>query len=150
MKKFLIIFISALIIGFGAFYAFVYFFSFSEGDRAGKLVKISKKGVLFKTYEGIISQGVAGEQTFLFSVLDNQEESIEMLKSYQGQHVKLHYKERFRTFAWWGDTRYFVTDVTLLKGNNNTISTNSNFDTEEEIKELKARVRKLEEIIEEL
>ena len=150
MKKFLIIFISALIIGFSAYYAFVYFISFSEGDRAGKLVKISKKGVLFKTYEGIISQGVAGEQTFLFSVLDNQEESIELLKSYQGQDVTLHYKERFRTFAWWGETRHFVTEVALLKDNNNTISSDSNFDTEEEIKELKARVKNLEEIIEEL
>lgn len=150
MKKFLIIFISVLIIGLGIFYAFAYFFSFSEGDRAGKLVKISQKGVLFKTYEGIISQGVSGEQTFYFSILDNQEEAIERLKQFQGQYVKLHYKERFRTFAWWGDTRYFVTKVELLKTRNNTENLNSDFDIEEEIKDLKSRVRTLERAVDDL
>jgi len=119
MKKFLSIFVIVLIIGFAGFYSFAYFITFSEGERAGKLVKISRKGVVFKTYEGILSQGDSDQQIFYFSVLDNQKEAIENLKKLQGQMVKLSYVERFRTFRWWGDERYFVNNVQAL---NNDIS----------------------------
>jgi hypothetical protein len=26
----------------------------------------------------------------------------------EGQYVKLSYIERYKTFAWWGDTKYFI------------------------------------------
>jgi hypothetical protein len=29
----------------------------------------------------------------------------------QGQYVKVTYIERYKTFPWWGDTKYFVTEV---------------------------------------
>jgi len=143
MKKFIIIAIAVIIVGFSAFYAFVYFVPLSEGSRSGKLVKISKKGVFFKTYEGIVSQGVSGEQTFYFSVLDNQEEAIEKLKSLQGQYVEISYVERFRTFAWWGDTRHFVSDVKKIKDTNNE----ADVDLNNEISKLKIRIKKLENIV---
>lgn len=110
MKKFLIISITVIFIGFAGYYAFIYFFSFSQGYRAGELVKFSKKGVLYKTWEGQISQE-ATQPLWKFSVQDNEPEVIEKLKSLQGRHVKLTYKERFKTFPWLGDTHYFVTAV---------------------------------------
>ncbi len=109
MKKFLYILLAIIIIGFSAYYAFVYFVPYSQGYRAGELVKFSKKGVIFKTWEGQISQGVSEAQVFYFSVQDNEPEVIEKLKKLQGKTVKLTYKERFKTFPWLGDTKYFVT-----------------------------------------
>ena len=38
-------------------YYFNYMAVYSEGNRAGKLIKFSKKGWLFKTYEGELNQG---------------------------------------------------------------------------------------------
>ncbi len=110
MKKFLVYFLIILVVGFAGYYAFIYFFSFSQGYRAGELVKFSKKGVLYKTWEGQISQE-ATQPLWNFSVQDNEPEVIQKLKNLQGKHVKLTYKERFKTFPWLGDTHYFVTEV---------------------------------------
>ncbi|SHI51276.1 hypothetical protein SAMN04488096_102183 [Mesonia phycicola] len=96
-----------------AYYAFVYFVPYSEGTRAGELIKFSSRGVMVKTWEGQISQGISGAQIFSFSVLDKDEEVIEKMKQYQGEYVKLTYVERYGTFVFWGDTKYFVTDVEL-------------------------------------
>ncbi|MES2748440.1 MAG: 6-phosphogluconate dehydrogenase [Bacteroidota bacterium] len=94
-----------------AYFTFVYYATYSDGDRSGELIKLSRKGVVFKTYEGEISQGISGAKIFSFSVLDNNTEVIEQLKQLQGQYVKISYIERYRTFPWWGDTTYFVTTV---------------------------------------
>lgn len=93
------------------YYAFIYFVPYSKGVRSGELIKISNKGVLVKTWEGEISQGISGAQIFAFSVLDKDQEVIEKLREYQGQYVKLDYTERYATFFWLGDTKYFITDV---------------------------------------
>ncbi|MFT4645780.1 MAG: hypothetical protein ACI8ZX_002199 [Planctomycetota bacterium] len=103
-----------LVIGvllYAIYYAFIYFVPFSEGYRAGELIKISNKGVIFKTWEGEISQGVSEAQIFEFSVQDNEETAIALLKDMQGQQVKLTYIERYATFPWLGDTKYYVTKV---------------------------------------
>ncbi|MBE15151.1 MAG: 6-phosphogluconate dehydrogenase [Dokdonia sp.] len=94
-----------------AWYAFIYFVPYSEGTRSGELIKFSNKGIIFKTWEGEISQGISGAQIFSFSVLDSEREVIEKLEAYQGSYVKLTYIERFGTFSFWGDTKYFITDV---------------------------------------
>ena len=115
MKKF----ISLLLLGFiligGIYYAFIYFVSFSEGVRSGELIKVSHKGVIVKTWEGEISQGISGAQIFAFSVLDKDKDVIEKLKEYQGQYVKVNYTERYATFFWLGDTKYFITEVEAEK-----------------------------------
>lgn len=106
---FKILFAGALL--FGIYYAFIYFVPFSEGYRAGELTKITNKGVFIKTWEGGISQGVSESQIFEFSVQKNEEAVIALLKDMQGQQVKLTYIERYATFPWLGDTKYFVTKV---------------------------------------
>ncbi len=119
MKKFLLILSAIIILGFSGYYAFIYFFSFSHGYRAGELVKFSKKGVIFKTWEGQISQE-ATQPLWNFSVQDNEPEVIQKLKNLQGKNVKLTYMERFKTFPWLGDTKYFVTDVVQTDIKDNT------------------------------
>jgi hypothetical protein len=111
MKKILFLFIGGLFVLLAAYYAFIYFVPYSEGVRSGELIKISRKGVIAKTWEGEISQGISGAQIFAFSVLDKDKEIIKKLKEYQGQYVKVSYTERYRTFFWLGDTRYFITEV---------------------------------------
>lgn len=111
MKKVLGIIIGSALFLLAVYYAFVYFVPYSEGLRSGELIKISRKGVLVKTWEGEISQGISGAQIFAFSVLDKDQEVIQQLQDYQGEYVKLTYVERYATFFWLGDTRYFVTRV---------------------------------------
>jgi hypothetical protein len=100
-----------LVIGTAFYFTFVYYITYSEGVRAGELIKVSNKGILFKTWEGEMSQGISGAQIFSFSVLDSDKKVIADLKTYQGQYVKVTYVERYITFPWWGDSNYFVTNV---------------------------------------
>ena len=111
MKKILAVIIGSIILMAGLYYAFIYYVPYSEGVRSGELIKISHKGVMVKTWEGEISQGISGAQIFSFSVEDNEEQVIKDLQEFQGRYVKVTYKERFGTFFWLGDTKYFVTKV---------------------------------------
>ncbi len=111
MKKILFYGLAIIMAIIIAVYAFIYFVPYSDGIRSGELIKISHKGVLIKTWEGELSQGISGAQIFTFSVLDKDKEVIEQLKDFQGQYVKLNYIERYATFAWLGDTKYFITKV---------------------------------------
>lgn len=111
MKKILMLTLTAIVAVFLLIYAFIYYVPYSEGVRSGELIKISRKGVVAKTWEGEISQGISGAQIFSFSVLDKDKETIEKLKEYQGEYVKLEYVERYATFFWLGDTKYFITKV---------------------------------------
>ena len=111
MKKILALIITAIILIAGLYYAFIYYVPYSEGVRSGELIKISYKGVVVKTWEGEISQGISGAQIFPFSVEDRNENVINNLQKFQGRYVKVTYKERFGTFFWLGDTKYFITKV---------------------------------------
>ncbi|TNJ43467.1 6-phosphogluconate dehydrogenase [Tamlana fucoidanivorans] len=103
--------IIGLVVIFIGYFCFLYFAKYSEGVRAGELVKFSRKGVIIKTWEGEISQGVSDSQFFRFSVEDSENKVIKDLNDLQGQYVKLYYYERYKTFFWLGDTKYFITKV---------------------------------------
>jgi uncharacterized protein YxeA len=111
MKKILGIITGVLVLSVICYFTFVYYATYSEGVRSGHLIKFSHKGVAFKTWEGELSQGLSGSQIFSFSVMDNQKEVIDDLKNMEGQYVKATYIERYKTFPWWGDTRYFIIAV---------------------------------------
>ena len=111
MKKILLMILGGLLAIYLLYFAFVYFVPYSEGTRAGELIKFSHKGIVVKTYEGEISQGISGAQIFKFSVMDQEQEVIEKMKKHQGQYVKLSYVERFSTFFFWGNSKYFITEI---------------------------------------
>jgi hypothetical protein len=111
MKKFLLKLSGILILIAIGYFSFIYFVSYSEGIRAGELIKFSHKGVIVKTWEGKISQGVSDELSFIFSVEGKETKVIEDLQRLQGKHVKLYYFERYSSFFWLGDTKYFITKV---------------------------------------
>ena len=90
--------------------------SYSEGERAGFMQKLSKKGWLCKTWEGELSlvalPGAAPEK-FLFTVRDNA--VADKINRQVGQRVALTYEEhRGLPTSCFGDTAYFVTDVKLV------------------------------------
>ena len=111
MKKTLFYILGAIFFLFISYFAFVYFVPYSEGTRSGELIKFSRKGVIFKTWEGEISQGISGAQIFQFSVLDKDEDVVKALQENEGKYVKLTYVERYATFIFWGDSKYFVQNV---------------------------------------
>lgn len=111
MRKFLMIMALVLVVSVAGYFTFLYTATYSEGVRSGELIKVSRKGIAFKTWEGEISQGISGAQIFTFSVMDSEEKVIADLQELEGQYVQVNYVERYRTFPWWGDTRYFITEV---------------------------------------
>lgn len=118
MKKFLIVFALLLIILSGAYFAYTQY-AYSEGVRAGMLVKFSKKGYIFKTYEGELNLGGVSQQNqtimnnmWEFSVKDKS--VAEKLMGKEGERVQLHYKEINKNFFFQGDTRYFVDSVSVI------------------------------------
>ena len=95
--------------------------TYSEGTRAGQLIKISKKGVVLKTNEGELNMGglrvgAANDglegNLWQFSILD--EDVLNELQASEGKRVKLTYKERYRSMPWQGDTNYFVVAVETI------------------------------------
>ncbi len=115
MKKILAIVGLLLVVGLLIYY-FVAGMTYSEGNRAGQLIKISKKGVVFKTYEGELNLGdmemMASGNKWEFSVMDDA--VYEDLQQYEGQKVSLAYRQVFHSFFWQGDTEYFVVGVEPL------------------------------------
>ncbi|MCK5815975.1 MAG: 6-phosphogluconate dehydrogenase [Flavobacteriaceae bacterium] len=111
MKKILIKIGVGLVVVLIVYVLFIYFASYSKGYRSGELVKISERGVVFKTWEGTLSQGVSDELQFHFSVEGGDKEVIESLKNSQGKSVKLTYIERYDTLFWLGDTKYYIKEV---------------------------------------
>jgi hypothetical protein len=111
VKKYFYRTLMLLVVAFFGYFTFIYFVPYSEGQRSGELIKISKKGVVFKTWEGEMSQGISGAQIFTFSIGSKNSEVVKRMEELQGKYVTLKYIERYRAFAWWGDTRYFVTSV---------------------------------------
>lgn len=96
--------------------------SYSKGDRAGYLFKISEKGFLFKTYEGELNLGGMNTQSeamvgkiWNFSVRRNNTAVYDKLVELQGKRVKVHYSQPFKVFFWQGESEYFVDDVSEIK-----------------------------------
>lgn len=116
--KFLIKSFIVILFIVAGYFAFIYYVSYSDGVRAGELVKFTHKGIIFKTWEGEISQGVSEAQIFKFSVEDGETKVIDDLNKYQGRLVKLTYFERYKTLFWLGDTQYFISKVELNTINN--------------------------------
>jgi len=110
MKILIKILVGVLLVFIG-YFCFAYFVTYSKGVSSGDLVKFSKKGVIFKTWEGKLSQGVSEELQFNFSVEKGNEQVIKDLQNLQGTYVKLTYIERYQSFFWLGDTKHFIKKV---------------------------------------
>jgi hypothetical protein len=98
-----------------------YYFTYSEGYRAGLLQKFSRKGTVFKTYEGeMILSSVLGSrdvtiasEKFFFSVIDKS--LAPQFDTLQGSIVVVHYRQKNKAVFWRGDSPYLVDSVKLKK-----------------------------------
>jgi hypothetical protein len=114
-------FIALILIVTAIFIYWKYFYTFSDGYRAGLLQKFSHKGNIIKTYEGemILSSvssnanvAIASEK-FYFSVTDKN--LAQQLDTIQGRMVIVHYKQKNGVLFWHGDTEYLVDSVKPLR-----------------------------------
>jgi hypothetical protein len=109
-----------VVIGFIAIY-WKYFYTYSEGYRAGLLQKFSSKGTLFKTYEGeMILSSVSSNrdvalasEKFLFTLTDKK--LVRQFDTLQGDIVIVHYRQKNGVVFWRGDSQYLVDSVKIKR-----------------------------------
>lgn len=94
-----------------------YFYTYSEGYRAGLLQKFSSKGTIFNTYEGemILSSisstrdvALASEK-FYFTLVNRN--LVRTFDNLQGKEVIVHYRQKNGTLFFRGDSEYLVDSV---------------------------------------
>lgn len=130
-RKRIIIGVTALLLILTVFVYFRYYFVYSEGTRVGILYKFSRKGTIFKTYEGeMMLPGIRNKSrdasmssnTFNFSVSD--EALAKKLMQSQGMEIELEYCYYNRPLPWRGDSydgekgQYMVQKLVRIKDEN--------------------------------
>jgi hypothetical protein len=89
--------------------------SYSSGERAGWVQKLSNKGWVCKTWEGelsLVSLPGSTAEKFFFTVHDDA--VAKDITRHIGKRVALHYEEKVGLpTSCFGETRHFVTAVTL-------------------------------------
>ena len=112
LKSLTILLVSAIAL----FSLYVYIalnWSYSSGERAGFLQKVSHKGWICKTWEGelsLVAMPGAAPEKFLFTVRD--EAVAQKVSAAAGKRVTLNYEQhKGLPSSCFGDTDYFVVDV---------------------------------------
>jgi hypothetical protein len=122
MKKYVLPIIGIIIVFLVIFFVARYSYTYSEGNRAGRLIKFSKQGFMFKTYEGEMNLGgvtnAANNSMMMnymwdFSVT-NQSVADSLLKL-EGKEISVHYKEKMAKLPWRGDTKYIVDRIVEVR-----------------------------------
>lgn len=115
-KRALLILVGGLILAAVLWTWFTLSWAYSTGDRAGVLLKFSKKGWVCKTYEGQLALYVVGgvaPQLWDFSTRDA--ELAAKLSEAVGQEIQLHYREhRGVPTNCFAETPYFADSFTVV------------------------------------
>ena len=92
--------------------------SYSTGERAGFMQKLSSKGYVCKTWEGelqLVALPGSTPEKFLFTVRDDAVAA--RINASMGKRVTLTYEQHIGVpSSCFGDTEYFVTDVREVTG----------------------------------
>jgi lysophospholipid acyltransferase (LPLAT)-like uncharacterized protein len=105
------------VLGFAGFTFLTLHWSYSEGERAGYVQKLSRKGYICKTWEGemamVTMPGTVAEK-FLFTVPSDA--LAAKLNANVGKRLALHYQQhKWIPSSCFGDTEYFVTDMRIAE-----------------------------------
>lgn len=115
MFKRIVLPLLALVLLIAAYFWLALSWSYSTGDRAGWVQKLSNKGWVCKTWEGelaLVSLPGTTPEKFIFTIWD--EGVARQVSSVMGKRVSLHYAEKVGLpGSCFGDTRYYVTGVTV-------------------------------------
>ena len=113
IAKYLILFFLVVVLAIAAYTWAALTYSYSDGERAGFMQKLSKKGWICKTWEGelsLVSLPGAAPEKFEFSVRDNA--VAQRIQAAAGQRIVLIYQQhKGIPSSCFGDTEYFITDV---------------------------------------
>jgi hypothetical protein len=114
MFKFLVLPVLVVSALLGLYFWAALSWSYSSGERAGWVQKLSNKGWVCKTWEGelaLVSVPGTTPEKFSFTIWD--EAVANKVTQVMGKRVALHYEEKVGLpGSCFGDTRYFVTGVT--------------------------------------
>jgi hypothetical protein len=106
----------AAVLVLGGYTLVVINYSYSSGERAGWVQKLSSKGWLCKTWEGemaMVSMPGTTTEKFFFTVWDD--DVAAELNRVMGKRVALHYEEKVGLpTTCFGETRHFVTKVSVV------------------------------------
>jgi hypothetical protein len=106
----------AVVLLIAGYFWLVLTWSYSTGERAGWVQKLSKKGWVCKTWEGelaMISMPGASPEKFYFTVRDDA--VAQRVNQVMGKRVTLHYEEKVGLpTSCFGETRHFVARVTVV------------------------------------
>lgn len=121
MKKTLgVVALVAMVVVAGGLWISLYA-DYSDGYRVGRIIKLSRRGYVFKTWEGTLDFGYlqtdpqAGVATRIwdFSVpADGEDVPKDIDAAIAGDYkAKLFYREKYVQLPWRGETRYFAYKV---------------------------------------
>jgi len=117
MIRILVILVLIAVVGFAGYTWLALHWSYSSGERAGFVQKLSKKGYLCKTWEGemamVTMPGTISEK-FYFTVPDGA--IAAKVNSTLGKRVSLHYDQhKWLPTSCFGETEYFVSGVQVTE-----------------------------------
>jgi hypothetical protein len=117
MGKLLIALVVLIILGLAGFTWVTLHWAYSDGERAGYVQKLSRKGWLCKTWEGemamVTMPGTVAEK-FAFTVPDNAVAA--KLNASVGKRMALHYEQhKWIPSSCFGESEYFVTGVRVTE-----------------------------------
>ncbi len=125
LRKFLFLIIAIVVVGVTGYFLTVRYYTYSDGSSVGKIIKFSHKGWVVKTHEGQLnlggfkseSDGDIAANVWSFSVYPGSDHIQDQIREAmrQGQTVELHYEEKIGTIFFWGDTKYFIDDVDVVR-----------------------------------
>ena len=112
--------VGILVIGLLGLAGFTYLtlhWSYAEGERAGYVQKLSRRGFICKTWEGemamVTMPGTVAEK-FLFTVPN--EAVAAKVNAAVGKRMALHYQQhKWIPSSCFGETEYFVNDVRVTE-----------------------------------
>ena len=111
--RFILTAVAVVLAVLGAWTLFTLNWTYSKGERAGYVQKLSERGWICKTWEGemamVTMPGTVAEK-FYFTVPDDA--VAELINATVGTRVVLHYEQhRWIPFSCFAETEYFVTNV---------------------------------------
>ena len=105
------------LLGFGSWTWFTLTYNYSDGERAGYVQKLSRKGWICKTWEGelaLVNLPGAMPEIFYFSVRDDA--VAKRIQQSVGKRVALSYEQHIGIpTTCFGDTQYFVVNIQLVE-----------------------------------
>ena len=116
-KLWLFIVLCAPVVLFMVYTWFSLTWSYSTGERAGYVQKLSNKGFLAKTWEGELAMvSMPGTLPEIFSFTVRTDSVAAKINASLGKRVKLTYEQHIGVPSkFFGETEYFVTHVEVVE-----------------------------------